>query len=151
MFKYDVMSEQEAIQERFQLLKEGEYDAVIKHSEDKQSASGNPMMDMTLAVFDENGRSHDVRDFLVFTKSMMWRVIHFAKSADLIKEYEGEKLCSKTAANKSVRIKLVVKEGNLIPEDKLKDKPSGSRYPSKNKVADYLVKDDKFIDSDIMF
>lgn len=29
MFVYDVMSEQEAIEERFNLLKEGEYDAVI--------------------------------------------------------------------------------------------------------------------------
>lgn len=151
MFKYDVMSEQEAMQERFQLLKEGEYDAVIKHSEDKQSATGNPMMDMTLAVFDENGRAHDVRDFLVFTKSMMWRVIHFAKSASLIKEYESENLCSKTAANKSVRIKLVIEEGSLIPEDKLKGKQSGTKYPSKNKVADYLVKEDKLIDSDIPF
>jgi hypothetical protein len=52
MFHYEVLSEQEAMQERFQLLKEGEYDAVITASIDAMSTnSGNPMMDMTAAGF----------------------------------------------------------------------------------------------------
>lgn len=162
MFVYEVMSEQEAIEERFNLLKEGEYDAVITASHDKQSSSGNPMMDITLQVFDSEGKSRDVRDFLVFTKTMMWKVIHFADSAGLIKQYEEGKLCSEVAIGQRVRVKINIEEGGEIPQDKLKGKPSGSKYPDKNKVDDYVKKedqkplhqkseDDPFQDDDIAF
>lgn len=163
MFTYDVMSEQEAIEERFNLLKEGEYDAVISASQDKVSQnSGNPMMDITLQVFDEAGKARDVRDFLVFTKSMMWKVIHFADSAGLLTQYEEGKLCSEVAVGNRVRVKITVEEGSEIPQDKLKGKPVGSKYPDKNKVEDYIkkseqkpleqkVEDDPFADDDIAF
>ena len=144
MFVYDVMSEQEAIEERFNLLKEGEYDAVITVSHDKVSAnSGNPMMDITLQVFDENGKARDVRDFLVFTKTMMWKVIHFADSAGLLTQYEQGKLCSEVAIGNRVRVKIGIEEGGEIPQDKLKGKPAGSKYPDKNKVEDYIKKEDQ--------
>jgi len=143
MFVYDVMSEQEAMAERYQLLKEGEYDAVITASSDCQSKTGNPMMDMTVSVYDENGKAHDVRDFLVFTKQMMWKIVHFADSAGIVKEYEAGTLCSETAIDKRVRVKITVEEGSEIPQDKLKGKPTGSRYPDKNKVDDYIKKNDQ--------
>jgi hypothetical protein len=157
------MSEQEAIEERFNLLKEGEYEAVISASQDKVSAnSGNPMMDITLQVFDEDGKARDVRDFLVFTKSMMWKVIHFADSAGLLPQYESGKLCSEVAIGNRVRVKITIEEGGEIPQDKLKGKPAGSKYPDKNKVEDYIKKedqkplakkaeDDPFADDDIAF
>ena len=143
-FMYEVLSEQEAIEERFNLLKEGEYDAVITVSHDKTSASsGNPMMDMTLQVFDAQGKARDVRDFLVFTKSMMWKVIRFADSAGLMTQYEQGKLCSEAAIGQRVRVKITIEEGSEIPADKLKGKPAGSKYPDKNKVEDYVKKDDQ--------
>ena len=144
MFQYEPMSEQEAMQERFQLVKEGIYDAVITASQDTRSAnSGNPMMDMTVTVYDENGKAHDVRDFLVFTKAMMWKVVHFADSAGILKEYEEGKLCSEVAIGKRVQVKITVEEGSEIPQDKLKGKPLGSKYPDKNKVEDYIKKSDQ--------
>ncbi len=141
MFQYDVMSEQEAMAERFQLIKEGIYDAVITASQDKRSASsGNPMMDMTVTVYDDMGKTHDVRDFLVFTKQMMWKVVHFAESADCLAVYEEGKLCSEMAINKAVKVKIGVEPGKEIPLDKLNGKPLGSKYPDKNKVEDYIKK-----------
>jgi hypothetical protein len=158
MFNYQVYSEQEAMAERFQLLKEGKYDAVIKASIDKVSVnSGNPMMDMTVSVFDASGKQHDIRDFLVFTPAMMWKVVHFAGSANLLKEYEDGKLCSEIVVNKRVKVQITVEEGREIAQDKLKGKALGSRYPDKNKIADYLKvdgisesQDDPF-DDDIAF
>lgn len=141
MFSYQVLTEEEAMNERFSLLKEGEYDAVVKTSIDAISSnSGNPMMDMTISVFDENGKEHAVRDFLVFTKAMMWKVVHFADSAGLIKEYESGRLCSDIAINTRVRVKVNIEPGNEIPEGKLKGKPLGSKYPDKNKIEDYVKK-----------
>jgi Protein of unknown function (DUF669) len=138
MIKYEVMTEEQVEGARFDLLPEGEYNAVIVRSEDRQSSSGNPMMDMTLDVYDFEGRTHTVRDFLVFTKPMMWKVLHCAQSADVLPEYQQQRFCSNTVINKGVKVKIGIEEGRLIPEDKLKDKPPGSKYPSKNKVLDYL-------------
>lgn len=144
MFAYQVYSEQEAMAERFQLMKEGEYDAIISASQDRVSAnSGNPMMDMTVTVFDDNGKSHDVRDFLVFTNTMMWKVIHCADSAGLIKEYEAGQFCSELVIGKRVRVKITIEQGGLIAEDKLKGKPLGSKYPDKNKIEDYVMKENQ--------
>ena len=142
-FSYQVYTEQEAIEERFNLLKEGEYDAVITASKDRQSSSGNSMMDMTLQVFDEEGKARDVRDFLVFTKGMMWKVIHFADSAGLMKTYEEGRLCSEAVIGNRVRVIITVEPGSEIHADKLNGKPMGSKYPDKNKVQDYVKKDDK--------
>lgn len=139
MLNYEILTEEQAMQERFQLLPSGEYDAVIIKSEDKISASsGNPMMDITLQVYDKEGYQHPVRDFLVFTKAMMWKAIHCADSAGIIEQYKAGKLCSNTIQGKSVRIKLGVEEGKEIPEDKLGDRSPGARYPDKNKVEDYI-------------
>lgn len=144
MFAYDVMSEQEAIEERYNLLKEGEYDAVVFNSQDKTSSnSGNPMMDIILQVFDEQGKVRHVRDFLVFTKSMMWKVIHFSDSAGILDKYEEGKLCSEVAVGKRVRVKITAEDGVEIPLDKLKGKQPGSKYPDKNKVEDYIKKNVK--------
>jgi hypothetical protein len=142
MFNYTPMDEAEAMQERFQLLPKGEYDAVVQKSEDKVSSnSGNPMMDMTLTVYDAEGREHTVRDFLVFTKSMMWKAIHFSESAGIIDQYKSGQLCSIGAQGKSVRVKIAIEEGRIIPEDKLQGKDYGSKYPDKNKVEDYVKRD----------
>lgn len=142
MFDYEVMEEEEAMQERFQILKEGDYDAVIEVSEDKMSSSGNPMMAMTLNVFDQEGRMHSIKDYLVFTKNMMWKVIHCADSAGLTDAYKSKRFSSDVVAGKRVRIKLGIEAGKDIPEDKLNGKPYGSKYPDKNKVEDYLKRQD---------
>lgn len=143
-FSYEALTEQEAQEERYQLLKEGEYDAVITTSSDTISSnSGNQMMDMTVSVFDDNGKSHDIRDFLVFTKTMMWKVIHCANSAGLLKEYEDQNFCSEVVIGKRVRVNIAIEAGSEVPIDRLKGRPLGSKYPDKNKIADYVKKEDK--------
>lgn len=158
MLNYQVMTEYEAMQERYQLLKDGVYDAVVSAAEDKVSAnSGNPMMKLTLHVFDESGKSHTVKDFLVFTKSMMWKVIHFADSAGVLKEYEQGKLCSEIVDQKRVIVRISTEEGQEIPKEMLKGKAFGARFPDKNKVDDYLIKNEEkpsskdFNDDEIAF
>ncbi|HHT9109567.1 MAG TPA: hypothetical protein ACFYDZ_00240 [Candidatus Brocadiaceae bacterium] len=156
MFQYEVLSEQEAMAERFQLLKDGEYEGVITSSKDAMSSKGSPMMDMIVSVYDENGKCHEVRDFLVFTKPMMWKVVHFADSANVSKEYEAGKLCSEVVLNKRVMVKVGIENGGEIPADKLKGKPAGTRYFDKNRIEDYLKKGEQesvpaFEDDDVPF
>lgn len=158
MLNYKVYTEEQANHERYSLLKEGIYDAVINLSMDKTSSSGNPMMDMTLAVYDDIGLEHSVRDFLVFTPKMMWKVINCAKSANVMPQYEEGRFCSDLIAGKRVKVKVVIEEGGEIPMDKLNGKPFGSKYPSKNKVGDYIKEEGQssqnengFLDDDIDF
>lgn len=139
MFSYDVMTEEEAMRERFQLLEDGEYNAVITRAEARISTnSGNPMIEVDLDVYDRNGRSHVVRDFLVFTRSMTWKVIHCTNAVGLQKEFESKQLTPEMLVNKNVRVLVSVQTGGLIPDDRLKGKSVGSKYPDKNVIQDYI-------------
>ena len=137
-FNYDVMTEEEAQLERFQLMSNGEYDAYVESAISKFSKSGNPMIELTLSVFDAMGHSHMMKDYLVSTKPMQWKIIHFCNSAGLSKEYQGGKFDESLACNKNVRVRVKTQEGQVIPIDKLIDKEPGSRYPAKNVIDDYL-------------
>lgn len=145
MFDYEVLSIDEAMQERYQLMRDGEYDAVIDRAEERMSASGNPMMQLDLTVYDAEGRPHQIKDYLVFTKAMMWKVIHCAESCGLMQEYTDKKFCAELLQDKTVRVIISTQEGGIIPEDKLKGKPIGSRYSDKNAVKDYIKQSEKAV------
>jgi len=138
MYEYDPMSEEEAQRARFELLDDGEYDALVIRSEPKMSASGNSMADMTLTVYNAEGKGFDVRDFLIWTSKMMWKLKHFCESAKLEQEYLDKKFRPELAQDRYVRVKIRRRTGNPIPADKLNGKPPGSVYPDKNEIEDYL-------------
>lgn len=143
MFPYDPMKEEDAMKERFSLMEDGEYEGVIDVCESKMSGNGNHMFDMTISVFDVNGRPQQVRDFLVFSPKMMWKIIHCCDSAGVLAEYEAKQLCPELLVGKNVRVKITFEEGSVIPQDKLKGKAFGSKYPDKNRVDDYVKKADQ--------
>ena len=140
-FHYDVMTKDEATRERFSLLPDGQYDAVIKTVKDRVSSNGNPMFDMTVSVYDKNGSQIDIRDFLVFNRKMMWKVIHCAEAAKVLKEYENKQFAPHLLANKNVKVFIQTQKGNLIPHDKLQGKQPGACYPDKNIISDYIGTD----------
>lgn len=159
MSLYKAMSEEDVMKARFNLLEDGEYDAVVKVATPSMSKSQNAMADMTLAVFDKMGNAHDIRDFLVFTPNMLWKVKHFCDSAGLEQLYLDEKFTPEHAANQHVRVKVKTQQGNEIPFDKLNGKPVGSKYPDKNVIEDYVIgksnvigkPEDEFINDAIPF
>ena len=142
MFDYEPMSEHDALNARFQLMKDGEYDAVIDKAEARMSSGGNNMIAIELSVYDSLGKPNAVRDFLVFTSNMMWKAIHCADSAGLAKEYEEKKFSPDILPGRNVRVIIATQLGNEIPSDKLNGKPPGARYPNKNVVEDYVKKSD---------
>lgn len=158
MFAYEPMTESQAMKERFQLLQDGTYDACIRKVSERQSSSGNWMFEVSLDIYHPEGGINSIRDYLVFTKGMMWKIIHCATSAGLLKEYEEGKLTSELLIDKNVKVVVKSQAGNLIPEDKLNGKPPGSKYPDKNVIEDYLKSEtvtssanDLFKDDDIPF
>lgn len=137
-FSYDAMSEEQAQQERYSLLQAGEYDASIEKFEGRMSRTGNRMVVFDLNVYDNNGHSHKMQDFIAFTPKMTWKLRHHCVSAGLQKEFEDKSWRPHMSVGKMVRVKIVVQDGQEIPEDKLKGKPPGSLYPAKNSVDDYV-------------
>ena len=140
MFDYEVLTEQEAMQQRFNLLEKGEYEGEIKQVEFRTSSIGNPMFEVTINVYDNNGCQHTIKDFLLFTKNMIWKTIHCAEATGTEKEYQEKKFSPELLIGKYVRVLVGTKQGTEIPHDKLNGKPVGSRYYDKNVIEDYLKK-----------
>lgn len=162
MFDYPVMSKEEAEKARFSLLDKNTYQATIKHQEARQSKSGNPMIELLLDVYDKQGIPHQIKDYAVFTEKMMWKVIHLMESCGLLDEYERKTFRPEMLENKTLWVYVGIEEGQLIPTDKLGDRPTGSKYNDKNKIEDYLshevkpsklnpIKQDNDLNDDIPF
>ena len=159
MSLYKALNEEEVMKARFNLLDDGEYDAVVKISTRCMSRSNNVMADMILSVFDKRGNSHDIRDFLVFTEKMLWKIKHFCDSSGQAQLYADDKFTPEEAGNQHVRVIVKTQKGNIIPSDRLNGKPEGSVYPDKNIIEDYVPckssvigkPEDKFINDDVLF
>ena len=139
MFNYEVMSKQDAENNRFQLMEKGQYQAVFIKQTFKQSASGNPMLEVDLEVYDNNGIPHAIRDFLVFSKNMMWKVIHAAESIGKLEEYEKGTFGDVCLVGLSTIVDIDIQAGKPIPSEKLNGKPEGSLYPTRNVINDYIA------------
>jgi hypothetical protein len=162
-FSYEPMTEEECMKERFCLMADGIYQGKINKVSTRRSATGNPMAELGIEVYDKEGKLHYLKDYLVFTPKMLWKIKHAADSARLTKEYEEKKFHPLQLEDKNVMVDVKTQKGQEIPFDKLGDKPVGSKYPDKNVINDYVVtmkgatkdtpKDDdsSFLDDDISF
>ena len=107
-------------QEELDILPIGEYDAVVKRAEEKNSNAGNAMIEVILTCYAPNGQL-DVFDYLV-PDAMAWKVRHFCKSADI--DYMKGELTEAMCVGKNVRVSLTQKKA--------------PGYPLRNNVDDYL-------------
>lgn len=142
-FSYDPMSEEQAMQERFSLLKDGDYDASVEKFDGKISAKGNRTVEFTLNVYDNDGKVHQIVDWITFTPKMTWKLRHHCVSGGMEKEFDNKTWRPQMSVGKLFRVKVVIDQGKEIPADKLKGKPPGSRYPDKNAIEDYIVSPQK--------
>lgn len=146
-FSYDAMSEEQAQQARYSLLPEGEYEATVERFEGRMSRNGNRMVVFGLHVYDREGIVHEMDDYLAFTPKMTWKLRHHCVSAGLEKEFADKSWRPRMSVGKTVRVKIVVQTGQEIPEEKLKGKAPGAKYPDKNSVDDYLAPQQKNLSS----
>lgn len=137
-FSYDVMTEEQAQQERFSLLKDGIYDATVEKFEGRMSSSGNRMVEFLLHVYDHEGKIHALKDFIAFTPKMTWKLRHHCVSGGMEAEFTNKTWRPHSSVGKMFRVKVAVQKGQEIPADKLKGKPPGSVYPDRNVIDDYV-------------
>jgi hypothetical protein len=101
------------------LLPEGEYDFEIVKSELTTSKkSGNEMIALLLRVFDDQGGSHFVNDYIVASPNMKWKIKSILSAVNLPAPIVSDDLPGRSG---KVQIKLV---------------PAGE-FPAKNEVKAY--------------
>jgi hypothetical protein len=93
-----------------------------------RSQKGNDMITLTLEVFDKDGTSFVLIDYLVGT--MEYKLRDFAYSIGLGQDYESGNLNDKTMIGKSGILKLGIEKGTADGK--------GGLWPDKNIVKDYI-------------
>jgi hypothetical protein len=136
-YNFDPMTDEEL--EASDLVEDGEYYFEVVKSTRSNSKNGNPMAALQITIWDKEGKTHTIFDWLVFSqiKMCLKKVSHFCSAVGLADEYkkgqipeELERYCGKLI--------LGFAAGQEIPEEKLQGKPFGSKYPDKNVVVDYV-------------
>jgi len=107
------------------LLPKGEYDFEIVKSEEAVSKAGNEMIALTLKVYDQNGASTLVNDYLMDKLPLKLR--HAAEACGLLEDYERGQLHADDMVGKPGRVKLIVQADKT------------GQYPDRNSVQDYIV------------
>lgn len=114
--------------QKAQLLEDGDYTFELIQAKFKTSQAGNPMIELVLKVFDNDGSQRIIYDYLLSNhKNMEYKIRHFCYSVGLEKEYESGEL-SELNFMKALSGKARIKTR--------KDKDG--TYPPKNVVQDYL-------------
>ncbi len=106
----------------------GEYNFEVAYAEDSESKKGNPMIVLTLNVFNEENKSQVVKDYLL--ESMDYKVRHACVAMDILEKYESGEFEAFDFMNGSGKVKLGVQKGGK--------KDTGGFYDDRNCVLDYI-------------
>jgi hypothetical protein len=101
----------------------GIYDFEIVHAEDKISAKGNEMIELSVHVFNADGVHKTVRDFLL--ESMAHKLRHAAEACGLLVDYERGTIVAEKMIGKTGRCRLDI------------EKDKAGQFPDKNRIVDY--------------
>ena len=122
--KFAPKTEREIAEEN--LFPKGEYDFEIVSGHDTISkSSGVEMIELKVRIFDEDGRSSWVTDYLL--EKIAYKLRHAAEACGLLADYENGVLEGESFTGKTGRCKV------SIQVDKT------GAYADKNGIQDYLV------------
>lgn len=128
-YSFNPLSDEEL--DAINLIPEGEYNFEVVRSERQISKANNPMAKLQLKVWDNEGKTHVVFDYLVFSNISLniKKVSHFCKAVGLEDGYK--KGCiPEDLARYCGKLSLGIQEEQM--------KPGGGTYPKKNVVVDYI-------------
>lgn len=110
------------------LLEPGIYQFQVSSAINEVSKSGNEMIKLSLLIWDKEGNTHHLYDYLL--EAMAYKLRHFCETMGLINKYEQGELHPSDCIGKQGHIELVIQEGKF--------KDNGERYPNRNAVKDYI-------------
>jgi hypothetical protein len=107
------------------LRKRGLYDFEVTDAKEEVSKGGNDQIKLMVKLYDTEGRSFTLFDYLVSTEGMAYKVRHFAAAAGLLPQYERGELKASDCLGKTGRCQVGI------------EKAKGS-FPAKNNINDYV-------------
>jgi uncharacterized protein DUF669 len=133
-FSYPLLSAEECEKERqFALLDPGIYNFQVMEANYKTSKTGNPMIELKLKVWDNAGKEFTVMDYLVGTKNMTWKTLHFCDAVSLANEYKSGTFNELFCIARSGKASVTIQPGNK--------KDDGTYYKDRNQIEDYVMTD----------
>ena len=133
-YNFNPMSDEEI--NNIGLFEEGVYDFEVLKSTEKVSKSNNTMAELQINIWNKNGKSKLVFDYLVFSKIGLniKKVKNFCDTTGLQEQYKKGELPGDLSN---------LNGKTLIGIQEPQPKPTGGFYPSKNYVMDYVTEDKK--------
>lgn len=133
-FTYEPLTEDEINSQS--LIPDGIYDFETTKAEYKVNPnSGNKIINLTLKVWDAEGRESQVFTRLINLKSMMYKTKHYCDSTGLQKEYLENRFNESMCVGRCGKAHIITKKGGANPE--------GAYYKDRNDVKDFIASDSK--------
>jgi len=123
--KFKPITQQDAA--GMQLFPKGEYAFEVLEGEDKTSQAGNPMIELKIGVTNREGAIREVKDYLLEQWPVKLR--HAAEACGLVDLYDSGELIGADFIGKTGKLKLTI------------EKDKNKKFPDKNAVVDYVVKE----------
>ncbi|SRR5260221_7320230 len=155
-FEFTPLSEEDIAKvQSGDLLPDGTYEFEVVSCYNKVSRNGNPMLEVELKVFDEKQCSRIVKDYLLTSSLMIFKLKHFCDSIGLSDQYLKGQLDFSKTLNRCGKVIIMTQKGN--------QKADGTYYLDRNAVKDYIkadaeqlkivseVKDEKLFNDEIPF
>lgn len=142
--KFEPISEADAANAN--LRKAGLYDFEVLESKDRISKKENQMIELNVKLYDTEGRTFRLFDYLVSAEGMAYKIRHYASATGQLAQYEKGELRALDQVGKTGRCQVGIQ--------KAKD-----GYPAKNIISDYaptvpgapLIESVKDMDDEIPF
>lgn len=109
----------------------GEYDFEVIEAAEKQSKSGNDMIELQVTVFNAEGKQKTIKDWLLGTPSTIYKLRHFAYGSGLEQEYEAGTLEASDCIRRTGKVTLRI------------EKDPNGQYADKNVIQDYVIPENK--------
>lgn len=123
----------------FEPWPKGEVDFECVSAVDGVSKNGNDMTELEHFIFNKSGQRRRVKDWLVNSEGVAYKVRHFAASVGMLAQYEKGELPAIDLPGKTGRLTIGIERGK--PDGK------GGKYPDRNVVQDYVPKGGKIVGS----
>lgn len=136
MFSYEPFSEAQIEKDREEalgLIEPGIYEfETIAADFQLSKSSGNPMIVLQNKVYDSNGQAFMIRDYLLSTKAMRFKIRHYCYSVGLGAEFEAGKFNENLCKGMSGKCRIITRPAREV---------DGKRYNPQNAIDDYVLGD----------
>lgn len=133
MFTFTPLNDEELQRLRAtSVLQPGDYDFITLGAEEKQSRAGDMMVVVTLKVKRHDGKDFEMKDWLVYSPSMLWKVKNYWECVGHPQQYYNPTVNVRDFYNKAGKVRTKLRATNKLDSEGIE---RAKQYPH---VDEYL-------------